>query len=116
MKIALVYHVRLEREVPEDVALWDFSFRNKGPPIVVTEANVSDILPKLDSVVGKIKEKMALWVNRGSGWKVVRINSVYLDSAHYVQRRGGTYEPLPLKFRRKQAIINIKSRDNDCLR
>ena len=60
MKIALVYHVRLEREAPEDVVFWDFFFRNEGPPIVVTEANVSDILPKLDSVVVKIKEKTAL--------------------------------------------------------
>ena len=45
-----------------------------------------------------------------------RILTVYLEFARYEPLRGGTYIPTPSKLRSKQAIINVKNRDDQCLR
>ena len=42
--------------------------------------------------------------------------TVYLDFSKNDPIRGGTYISLPPKLKAKQAIVNIKNRDNACLR
>ena len=42
--------------------------------------------------------------------------TVYLDFARHNPIRGGTYIPLPTKLKDTNAIINVKNKDNQCLR
>jgi len=52
----------------------------------------------------------------GSGWEVERITIAYVNVAHYQPLWGGTYLPLPAYLAKKKAIINVQSRDNECLK
>ena len=58
---------------------------------------------------------MAGWVERGSGWVINRIKTAYLHIGRYNPIRGGAYIPLPSILQGKQAIINIKNKDDECL-
>ena len=51
-----------------------------------------------------------------SGWVVERIQIAYVNVARYQPLRGGTYLPLPANLAKKKAIINVKNRDNECLK
>ena len=47
---------------------------------------------------------------------VDRIQTLWLDIARYQPLRGGSYIPLPAAVRSKKAVINVKNRDDHCLR
>ena len=42
--------------------------------------------------------------------------TTYVNVARYQPLRGGTYLPLPANLAKKKAIINVKNRDNECLK
>ena len=44
------------------------------------------------------------------------IETAYVNVAKYQPLRGGTYLPLPANLAKKKAIINVKNRDNQCLK
>ena len=56
------------------------------------------------------------WTLRGSGWVVDRVEVLWLDIARYQPLRGGCYIPLPAAVRLKKAVVNVKNKDNHCLR
>ena len=56
------------------------------------------------------------WSERGSGWVVDEILEAFINVARNNPLRGGTYMPLPDKLKSKKAIINVKNKDNMCLR
>ena len=47
---------------------------------------------------------------------VDRVQTLWLDIARYQPLRGGSYIPLPAAVRSKKAVINVKNRDDHCLR
>ena len=51
-----------------------------------------------------------------SGWVVDRVEVLWLDIARYQPLRGGSYIPLPAAVRLKKAVVNVKNKDNHCLR
>ena len=53
---------------------------------------------------------------RGSGWVVDRVEVLWLDIARYQPLRGGSYIPLPAAVRLKKAVVNVKNKDDHCLR
>ena len=53
---------------------------------------------------------------KGSGWVLDKIMVAYVNVARYQPLRGGTYLPLPANLAKKKAIINLESRDNQCLK
>ena len=56
------------------------------------------------------------WSEKGSGWAVDEILEAFINVARYTPLRGGTYIELPRLLKNKKAIINVKNRDNMCLR
>ena len=59
---------------------------------------------------------MEQWHAAGSGWIVEKIELFYVKIVLYDPLRVGTYLPLPSKLANKNAIINVKNRDNECLK
>jgi len=62
-----------------------------------------------------VRGEIEAWSQRGSGWVVDEILEAIINVARYQPLRGGTCMSLPEKLKNK-AIINIKNRDNMCLR
>ena len=59
---------------------------------------------------------MEHWDNERSGWNVEKIALFYVKIAHYDPLVVGSYLPLPENLAKKNAIINVKNRDNQCLK
>ena len=59
---------------------------------------------------------MEHWNNEGSGWNVEKIELFYVKIARYDLLVVGSYLPLPANLGKKKAIVNVKKRDNECLK
>ena len=70
----------------------------------------------LDKAFPHILELLEKWTQRGSGWAVDRVETVWLDIARYQPLRGGSYIPLPAAVKNKKAVVNVKNKDDHCLR
>ena len=89
---------------------------NRMKPIVFNEHNIDTTNHIFEQFVDEVKGDIENWSERGSGWVVDEILEAFINVARYQPLRGGTYMPLPEKLKNKKAIINIKNRDNMCLR
>ena len=105
----------LKKETRTGEETIDF-FSRQEFPILLNTYNREEVKRKLDEEINKKKEELAGWVERGSGWVLDKINTAYLDFARNVPITGASYIPTPKELKNKNAIINVKNRDNDCLR
>ena len=70
----------------------------------------------LNKAIPHLLELLEKWTQRGSRWVVDKVQTLWLDIARYQPLRGGSYIPLPAAVRSKKAVINVKNRDDHCLR
>ncbi|KAL9958769.1 hypothetical protein ACROYT_G035828 [Oculina patagonica] len=90
-------------------------FKEKEPH-VFNEHNKQQIKQEFDRFIETAKGQIEAWSERGSGWVLERIMAAYLNVARYQPLKGGTYLPLPANLANKKAIINVRNRDNECLK
>ena len=116
--VKISYTIQVLLVIPASETSWKLSiyFFRRGEPLVINNFDPEHIQELLRSVADGMNEELALMVENGSGWTVDGVKKVYLDVARYVPIRGGSYIPLPPELKAKQAIINIKNRDDECLR
>ena len=88
----------------------------ENEPHVFNRNDEDQIKTEFDRFVERIKGEIESWSERGSGWVLERIMVAYVNVARYQPLRGGTYLPIPPKLAKKKAIINVKNRDNQCLK
>ena len=67
-----------------------------------------------DMMVERIIEKMATFQSMGSGLRLYSIIQLELHTVRYNPLRGETWIPLPKELANKNAIINMKNKDNKC--
>ena len=87
-------------------------FRHKQEAII----QPSEIDGALDKATPHILELLEKWTQRGSGWVIDQVESLWLDIARYQPLRGGSYIPLPREVQTKKVVINVKNKDDHCLR
>ena len=85
-------------------------------PHVFTATNIEQIEEKYEEFMDRIRGEIENWSAQGSGWDIESIELAYINVAKYVPLRGGSYLPLPAKLANKKAIINVKNKDNECLK
>ena len=83
---------------------------------VFNRDNKELIEQKYEEFMGRIKGEIENWSLKGSGWEVESIEIAYVNVAKYQPLRGGTYLSLPADLAKKKAIINVKNKDNQCLK
>ena len=59
---------------------------------------------------------MENWSEAGSDWDVDEVEDAYVNVARYEPLHAGTWLPLPAKLAKKKAIVNVKNKDNECLK
>ena len=89
---------------------------NRMQPAIVNEHNIDTLKPLLNHFTDEVKGEIEAWSERGSGWIMDKILKAFINVAQYQPMRGGSYMELPTKLKNKRAIINVKNRDNQCLR
>ena len=85
-------------------------------PHIFNRDNKEQIEQKYEEFMERIREEIENWSLEGSGWEIDRIETAYVNVARYQPLRRGTYLPLPANLAKKKAIINVKNRDNQCLK
>jgi hypothetical protein len=70
----------------------------------------------LDTGFTKMNATLENFTQLGSGWVVVSVYYFWLDIARYQPLQGGSYVELPQGLKQKKAIINVKNKDDNCLR
>ena len=69
----------------------------------------------IDNSFQQILYKLDNWINEGSGWIIISINSQYLNICKYSPLLGSNYIKLPDKLNHpKSGLIDIKNKDNKC--
>ena len=76
----------------------------------------SEIKDALDEAIPHLLELLEKWTQRGSGWVVDQVQTLWLDIARYQPLRGSSYIPLPEAVSSKKAVVNVKNTDDHCLR
>ena len=115
VKFRLTALIRLSKQIDLGGDELGFFTRQENP-ILINAYNAQAITEQLNAVLERQLEELANWVEKGSGWVVEAIEKVYLDFARHDLIRGGHYLPLPKDLKAKNAIINVKNKDDQCLR
>ena len=76
----------------------------------------NEITTALEETFPRLQETLEKLTQRGSGWVVVQVRKLWLDIARYQPLRGGSYIPLPTEVKNKKAVVNVKNKDDHCLR
>ena len=76
----------------------------------------NEIEGALNQAFPTIQETLEKWTQRGSGWILDRVEVLWLNIARYQPLRGGSYIPLPAVVRLKKAVVNVKNKEDHCLR
>ena len=112
IKFQLAHKVQLRKDNPDGSEEYtDPVLRHRQEAILQN----SEIEGALNQAFPTIQETLEKWTQRGSGW-VGRVEELWLDIARYQPLRGGCYIPLPAAVRLKKAVVNVKNKDNHCLR
>ena len=112
IKFQLALKVQLRKDNPDGSEYTDPVLRHKQEALL----QASEINEDLDKAIPHLLELLEKWTQRGSGWVVDRVQTLWLDIAKYQPLRGGSFIPLPAAVRSKKAVINVKNRDDHCLR
>ena len=84
------------------------------PFTVLAEPNMKQAIAKAQSAIETNIDK---WTKEGSGWVVTRVLCIYyVNIAKYVPLKGSSYIELPKYLKKKEAIINVKNQDDECLK
>ena len=89
---------------------------NRMQPVIVNEHNIDKLNLLLNQFIYEVKGEIEAWSERGSGSVMDKSLKAFINVAQYQPMRGGSYMELPTKLKNKKAIINVKNRDNQCLR
>ena len=115
VKFRLTALIKLRKQIDQGGDELGFFTRQENP-ILLNAYNARAITEQLNAVLERQLEELAGWVERGSGWVVDAIEIFYLDFARHDPIRGGHYLPLPKDLKAKNAIINVKNKDDQYLR
>ena len=112
VKFQLALKVQLRKDNPDGSEEYtDHVLRHMQEALL----QASEINEDLNKAIPHLLEQLKKWTQRGSGWVVDRVQTLWLDIARYQPLRGGSYTPLPAAVRSKKAVI-LKNRDDHCLR
>ena len=103
VKVNLTFYIHLHKETQFGTDRIIRFFKHNKPFPVIT-FNQEEVSNEIDEVVNLVFNLVDVWVQRGSGWVLDRVENVYLDFARYVALKlVGTFPFPPFKN-----IINKK--------
>ena len=113
VKFHLAHKVLLRKENPDGMEEYtDPVLRHKQEATLQAQ----EINEALDRAFPRIFEMLEKWTQRGSGWIVDQVETLWLDIVRYQPLTGSSYIPLPQAVQSKKAVVNVKNVDDQCLR
>ena len=112
-KANLIFHVEFMKNNPSGLAKTTEAYFHSD---VMTILSAHAIDAAVQKAFTDIEKRIEKWTREGSGWTVTKVLNVYLDFAKYTPLKGSSYLDLPDKLKSKKAIINVKNKDQQCLK
>ena len=78
--------------------------------------DATDVRELYRNASDKIMESMTNFQMQGSNWKFKRVVNLDINTAEYKPLRGSSYIPLPDDLAKKEAIINMQNKDDQCFK
>ena len=116
VKFQLALKVQLRKDRPDGGEEYTDPVIRHKQETLLRAAGTAEINEVLDKAFPHILETLEKWTQRGSGWVVDHVCTLWLDIARYQPLRGGSYIPLPAAVKNKKAVVNVKNTDDQCLR
>ena len=116
IKVSFRLRQEFTREVETKTQTMKHYFERDQPTIIMRGDSEKRIEQKFENFIQMVKGETDNWSEAGSGWVAGGIDLAYIEVARYNPLRGGTYLPLPASLAKKKAIINVKNKDNECLK
>ena len=113
VKFQLALKIQLRKDRPDGGEEYTDPVIRHKQETLLQAAEINEVL---DKAFPHILETLEKWTQRGSGWVVDHISTLWLDIARYQPLRGGSYIPLPAAVKNKKAVVNVKNTDDQCLR
>ena len=74
----------------------------------------TDIKEQIEINYLNIEQQITDYVNQGSGWVLLRLDSINLNIIRYDPLKASSYIDLPINIKNKKACINIQNNDQKC--
>ena len=113
VKFQLALNIHLRKIRPDGGEEYTNSTFRYNQQVLLRAAEIKKALDEAFPYILGILEK---WTQNGSGWTVDYISTLWLDIAKYQPLRGGSYIPLSAAVKNKKAVVNVKNKDDQCLR
>ena len=112
-KCSLILHLAFFKPYDQTTAKWAYPHFQTKPMAILTE---EDIEPFLADAHAQLDKHVDKFTNDGSGWILDSVMSLSVNIAKYAPLKGSSYVELPKYLTDKKAIINVKNKDNKCLK
>ena len=113
IKFQLALKIQLRKDNPDGSEEYTVPvLRHKQEALL----QASEINGALDEAISHLLELLEKWTQRGSGWTVDRVQAPWLDIARYQPLKRSFYIPLTAAVRSKKAVVNVKNKDDHCVR
>ena len=112
-KATLVIQVAMSKSTPDGKRKVAYPFFASRPFVILSPEDIREGIAKAHS---SIEANIDTWTREGSGWVVDCVEAMYVNIAKYQPLKGSSYIQLPDYLKGKQAIINVKNNDQQCLK
>ena len=118
IKVKMILNSEMEKQIIEKVKRKTKINIEQDSVYSVSKTHINtkskDVKVILSQMLKEIMETLANYQRNGSGWNFKEVNSLEIHIVDYKRVKGSSYIPLPEFIKRKNAIINIKNKDNKC--
>ena len=76
----------------------------------------TDLQEVYERMKTKILESFSSYLKNGSGWVLKKVVRLDITLSKFKPMRGSSYIPLPNAVRNKNAVINVKNKDDECFK
>ena len=112
-KVSLVLKVEMTKTTADGKTKVQTPYFASKPYTILSQHDIENAIDKGHQAIDAQMDK---WTCQGSGWVVTRVMCLYVNIAKYQPLTGSSYMELPKYLKKKEAIINIKNQDDECLK
>ena len=112
-KVSLVLKFERTKTTPDGKSKVEHPYFASKPFVILRPEDIDEATAKGHQAIETNIDK---WTKEGSGWVVTRVLCLYVNIAKYQPLKGSSYIELPKYLKKKEAIINVRNQDNECLK
>jgi len=111
IKVNMVFNATLHKPENNKVTMKG-NYKTKNTTFL-QNSNISRQINKMyDNVLTEFDAQSA----KGSGWTLQKVDNLVVRVSKFNIIKAGSYLPLPIKIRKRKAVINVETKENDCFK